>query len=382
MGGAVGGAETLLLNLAQLARAAGIEVTFLTTCARNHFTWANELPSGPLNHEGLPAIRFPVNEDRDLALFQRVQEALSAGEQLSEADEDAWLRHNVNSRALEDYLRRNVGRFDRIVVGPYLFGLTVAVASIAPGKTLLVPCLHDEVFAGMRRMTQLFASVRGFVFNTVPERDLARRRFAAVVDKPQAVVGFAIEPSDVDARACARRLNVSAPYIVYCGRREPLKGTPLLIDYWATYRRATGRDVKLIVTGSGAVEAPSGMRDSLIDLGFVDEQTKLEAMAGAVAFCHPSVNESLGIVLLEAWLAGTPALVHAGGEVLRDQCRRANGGLWFRDYPEFEECLTLLLEQPALAHALADAGADFARREYAPAAVRQRLLQALDFEKG
>ena len=40
-------------------------------------------------------------------------------------------------------------------------------------------------------------------------------------------------------------------------------------------------------------------------------------MAGALAFCHPSVNESFGIVLLESWLARTPALVHAGSDVLQ-----------------------------------------------------------------
>ena len=42
--GTVGGAETLLHSLAVDASRLGHEVEFLVTCAKNHFTWANELP--------------------------------------------------------------------------------------------------------------------------------------------------------------------------------------------------------------------------------------------------------------------------------------------------------------------------------------------------
>jgi glycosyltransferase involved in cell wall biosynthesis len=101
-------------------------------------------------------------------------------------------------------------------------------------------------------------------------------------------------------------------------------------------------------------------------------------MAGAVAFVHPSVNESFGIVLLEAWLAGTPGLVHARSAVLRWQCAQSNGGLWFRHYPDFEEALLRLLDDPPLRHALGAAGRAYVRRTYAWPAVEQRLFAALD----
>ncbi len=379
-GGAVGGAETLLLNLAQLARAAGCTVTLLTTCAKNHFTWANEVPPGERLHEGLRVIHFPVNADRDVDAFLRVQEPISAGQPVSDADEALWIENNVNSRALEAHLREQGGSYDCVVAGPYLFGLTLAAAALAPERTLLVPCLHDEPFARVRRIARMFREVRGCLFNTVPERDLAVRLYGAEIaapGRPAPVVGYALEDFASDPAACARRLGLAAPYILYCGRRETLKGTPLLVDYWATFRRLTGRDVKLVLTGSGPVDVPEGMAPHLIDLGFVSEQEKHDAMAGAVAFCHPSVNESLGIVLLESWLAGRPSLVHDRGVVLRDQTRRAQAGLWFRDYPEFQECLARLLDEPALADRLGASGRAFTLREYAPAAVQARLMAAL-----
>ena len=79
-------------------------------------------------------------------------------------------------------------------------------------------------------------------------------------------------------------------------------------------------------------------------------------MAGALAFVHPSTFESFGIVLLESFLAGTPALVHARSEVLRWQCRRSGGGLWFRHYPDFEEELLLLLNNENLRKRMGAAG--------------------------
>jgi glycosyltransferase involved in cell wall biosynthesis len=101
----------------------------------------------------------------------------------------------------------------------------------------------------------------------------------------------------------------------------------------------------------------------MLDVGFVSEQEKHEAMAGAVAFIHPSVNESLGIVLLESWLARTPALVHAKGVVLRDQCTGPAAGLWFKNYPEFEAALSLLLDRPETRRALGESGRRFVRQD-------------------
>jgi glycosyltransferase involved in cell wall biosynthesis len=136
--------------------------------------------------------------------------------------------------------------------------------------------------------------------------------------------------------------------------------------------------VKLVFTGSGQIDAPEDLRPHITDLGFVSEQDKREAMAGAAAFIHPSVNESLGIVLLESWLAGTPALVHAKGEVLSWQCRRSGGGLWFKRYPEFEEELLLLLDNENLRRAMGDAGRAYVKREYSWESVEKRMLAALD----
>ena len=66
--GAVGGAETLLKNLARHAAARGFAVDFLTTCAQSHYTWENTLPPGVKEMDGLQVHFFPVDA-RDAGTF-------------------------------------------------------------------------------------------------------------------------------------------------------------------------------------------------------------------------------------------------------------------------------------------------------------------------
>ncbi len=376
-GATVGGAETLLRNQAERAAARGRRVTFLATCATNHFTWRNERPAGRTTLRGLDVHFFPVDEDRDVDAFLRTQEVISRKGHYTEADEMTWLRNSVNSRELCRHLQEHGADYDRIVVGPYLFGLTVFAARIHPAKTLLVPCLHDEGFAYARAIRDLFRGVGGILFNSVPERDLARRLYG-LPEGRGAVVGMGLDDFTASPDAFARRHGLDAPYLLYSGRREGGKGTPLLMDYLNIFRQCTGRDVKLVLTGSGQIDPPPELAAHVFDAGFLSEAEKHEAMAGALAFCHPSVNESFGIVLLESWLARAPALVHGRCEVTTYHCRQGNGGLWFKVYPEFEEALLRLIQDPPLRRALGEAGRKYVLREYGWETVEQRLLHALD----
>ncbi|MEI6807825.1 MAG: glycosyltransferase family 4 protein [bacterium] len=376
-GTTIGGAETLLKNLATCAAGAGREVTFLTTCARNHFTWDNETPPGERIIDGLRVHFFPVDQDRDVRTFARLQETISRGGRISTEDQLAWLSNSVNSRPLYDYLRKHGDEFDRIIMGPYLFGVTYFASCIHPEKTMLVPCLHDEAFAYLPVMGDMFRGVRGIMFNSEPERDLAYRLYSIQPGRCF-VVGMGIAPFTTDASSFASQRGIRSPYVIYSGRREPLKGTPMLLDYINAFRNRTGRDIKLVVTGSGPMNVPHELIPHVLDVGFLEPQDKFAAMAGAVAFCHPSRNESFSIVIMESWLAGTPVLATSGSEVMRDHCLKSNGGLWFRSYPEFEEELCLLLDNPELRAALGKAGRDYVLREYSWATIKEKLFTALD----
>lgn len=375
-GPTLGGAETLLRKLAERLVARGWQVDFLTTCARNHFTWENEIEPGEKVISGITVRYFPVDCGRDLETFIAVQNRISRSVEVTRDEELAWHRNNVNSQSLYDYLRENGTRYDKIVMGPYLFALVYFASQIHPEKTLLVPCLHDECFAYLKTIREMFLGVSGWLFNAEPERDLASRLYGLDPSRA-AVVGMGIDGFPSNAEGFRQKHGLKAPYILYSGRREPMKGTPLLLDYLEMFRERTGKDIKLVLTGSGPYDPPARLAPHILDLGFVTEQEKHDAMAGAVAFCHPSVNESFSIVILESWLAGTPVLVHAAGDVMPYHCRKSNGGLWFRNYPEFEEELSLLLEKPGLREAMGASGKRYVETEYAWSNVDARLLNAL-----
>ena len=56
-----GGAETGARMLAErLASDRGYDVEVLTTCAIDHYTWANDLPTGTSEEDGLVVRRFPM----------------------------------------------------------------------------------------------------------------------------------------------------------------------------------------------------------------------------------------------------------------------------------------------------------------------------------
>jgi glycosyltransferase involved in cell wall biosynthesis len=374
--GTVGGAETLLKKQAERVAAAGRRVTFLTTCAESHFTWENTLPPGHRRIGNLDVHYFPIDR-RDVGSFLQIQQAICNKGHTTSADEETWIQNSVNSQALYRHLSEHGADYDRIVMGPYLFGLIYFASRIHPEKTLLVPCLHDEPFATLGIMKKMFEAVRGFLFNTEPEREFARRLFHPPATKCS-VVGMGIELFEVDSKSFAARRGLTNSYVMYSGRREGGKGTPLLCEYVQAFRERNNQDIKLVFTGSGPIEAPRELLPHILDLGFVSEREKREAMAGALAFIHPSTFESLGIVLLESFLAGTPALVHARSEVLSWQCRRSGGGLWFRHYPDFEEELLLLLNNEKLRQQMGAAGKSYVLREYSWASVEKRLFDSLD----
>ena len=376
-GPTVGGAETLLKTQAGYALSNNVDVTFLASCARNHFTWENEIEPGEREIDGLRVHFFPVDASRDVDTFLHVQERISRGRGVSREEEDLWVRNSVNSSALCEHLAKTADRYDRIIMGPYLFGLCYQASQIAPEKTVLVPCLHDEPFAELEVTREQFDRARSVMFNSRTERQLATRLFGPrYADMP--VVGMGIKPFKADPTAFARKHGLSSPYLLYSGRREPMKGTPLLLDYVDAFRSRTGRDLKLVLTGTGPIEPSSALTPHLIDLGFVSEQEKFDVMAGALAFCHPSMNESFGIVALEAWLAGTPLIAHAAGDVLRELCRETQGGLWFKSYGEFEEIVIGLMDNPEFRNQLGASGQAYVAEQQQPENVAARMLEALD----
>jgi glycosyltransferase involved in cell wall biosynthesis len=372
--GAAGGAEVLIQQWAEKLAERGHEIEVLTTCAKNHFTWENHFPPGPGRVGGVRVTRFPVNH-RDTVTHQQVQDRIAQAKALTLDEEEAWLDNGVTSDGLIHYLKENSSRFDTVIFAPYLFGLTYRGVAAVSEKAVLVPCLHNEPFAYLKTTEKLFSAARAVFFNTPGERDLAHSLFAIPREKSR-VVGMGVEPpEEINPRRFTRKYGIRRPFIFYAGRREEGKNTPLLIEYFRLLQSIhdPAPQLDLVLAGSGPITVPGRASRFIIDAGFLEEQQKWNAYGAAWAFCQPSVNESFSIVLLEAWLAGKPALVNERCPVTLSHCRLSGGGLWFRDYYEFEECVLYLLENPELASAMGEAGREYVRKNYSWKAIIGKL---------
>ncbi|MGH7268609.1 MAG: glycosyltransferase family 4 protein [Candidatus Rokuibacteriota bacterium] len=374
--GIVGGAETLTRGLAEHLAATGADVEVLTTCARNHVTWRNDLASG-LTRDGRVAVRrFPV-VPRDERVFGRLQQRILRRERLDRADQLRWAEESVSSPGLYAHLAERRETYDLVCFAPYLFGVTLQGIRTVPERAVLIPCLHDEPFAYLDVVRESFEACRGFIFNSAPEAELARKLYG-VADRPWAVVGLGFDPPPAaDPDGFRQRHRLAGPLLVYLGRKETGKNVPLLLEYGRRYRQTHNRDLTLVLAGDGPITAPR-RAEGVRDLGYLGVADKGQAYAAATVVCQPSLNESFSIVLMEAWLRGTPVLVHARCAVTAHHVLQANGGLVFGDFYEFAETLDRLLEDPGLRAKLGAQGRAYVESEYAWPAVTARLCGILE----
>ena len=374
----VGGAETLIRDYATRLAAAGHYVEVLTTCARDHSTWVNHFPAGVSWESGVKVRRFPVSTRRDPSAVAHIQRTLDAGLSIDPASERVWVENTGESAQLLEAIAQVADKVDAILFAPYLFASTVLGANVRPECSLMIPCLHDEPYARFTIMKDTMRCVAGLIFNSVPERDLARRLLGNL--PPHRVVGVGFDdPEPTDVAAFRRRHGLAGDLVVYAGRREGGKNFPLLVEYTTLYGRILSKlgPVTLVTTGSGAVDVPRSAKRFIADLGFVSRREKFDAIAASVATVLLSVNESFSYLVSEGWLCGVPALVHADCEVTRDACRRSGGGLWVRSAEEFAEALDRLRSDHDLQRHLGQAGRAWVHSNYSWPAVLARLESAV-----
>jgi hypothetical protein len=121
--------------------------------------------------------------------------------------------------------------------------------------------------------------------------------------------------------------------------------------------------LRLVCMGQGPTKLPQ--RPWLSDLGFVSEVTKRQVLANAFALVNLSPNESLSIVVLEAWALQVPVVVSQRCAVLCDQITSAKGGAIAQNYEAFEAVLLHWLERDDVRKDSGRNGCRFVKMHYA-----------------
>jgi glycosyltransferase involved in cell wall biosynthesis len=148
----------------------------------------------------------------------------------------------------------------------------------------------------------------------------------------------------------------AAPYFLFVGRLERIKGVETLIRLWPSVRA----DADLLIVGTGTCErelrALAADNPRIKFLG-PRPQSELGALyVHAVACIVPSVTyETFGIIIIEAFARKTPAIVRDLG-ALSEVVEDSGGGFTFRTDQELLDAIHRLAAAPDLRRDLGERG--------------------------
>ena len=339
-----------------------VDVEVVTTCALNHLPWDNHYRAGETTINGVTVHRFPIDRTREHRAFDALSAKVFGGYH-SYLDELAWVEmQGPHSPELLTFLARNRYDYDLFVFMTYQYFPTVFGLNIVSERSAVAPLAHDDRTLYLDVYNPVFRLPRHIIYNTDTERSMVNWRFSNA-EVPGTVIGTGIhDPGVRDAAGFRARHGIDGPILTYVGRVEPSKGCPQLFDHFARYKAEHGGNLALVLVGKSEIAIPS--RPDLYALGFVSDEEKFDALAASTVVVLPSETESLSMVNLEAWTAGVPVLANGICQVLKDNCLKSDGGLYYTSYDEFAACLDLLIGDPDLRTTLAENGRAYVDENY------------------
>lgn len=372
----VGGSESVQRELAHGLAARGWDVDVLTTCALSHYTWTNEYPPGSFTDGKVNVTRFPTVHDGDRGVRNQIERRIQLGLPITRDEERTWLNGTFRVPALFHHLVEHEQRYRAIVLSPYLFWTTVSCSVVAPEKTVVMPCLHDENYAYLGMVGDVLSDVGQVWFLSEPEHELGHRLAPL---GPHHVTGASVPlPEGYDPDTFLSRHGRHRPFVLYAGRREAGKGWDDLLGAFTEAVVEFGADLDLVTTGVGPIECEPTVASHILDLGFVRQDDMPDVFAAAAAYVQPSANESFSRTIMESWLAGTPVIANTASAVVAWHCERSGAGVVYSDQEELVEALLLLAERPDVYRHLAAAGREYVLSNYAPGIVLDRVEAALE----
>jgi glycosyltransferase involved in cell wall biosynthesis len=281
----------------------------------------------------------------------------------SRDEELLWLKEiGPYSSDLINYVERHSQNYDLFFFFTYLYATTTLILPLVKEKSILVPTAHDEPPIFARFFDDFFALPRALVCSTHEELQFVRRR-TKEPGRGAYIAGVGMDaPPPLNPAHFRRKYNVKGDFLLYVGRIQKEKGCDQLFKYYLALPGEFKKKYPLVLLGKQAMSVPQN--ENIIAPGFVGEALKFSALAAAKLTIMPSVYESLNMVVLESWLCGTPVLVNGSCEVLKAQCRRSNGGLWYDNQVEFEACLRYLLKDEDTSVKLAQSGKNYVVQHY------------------
>jgi glycosyltransferase involved in cell wall biosynthesis len=259
---------------------------------------------------------------------------------------------------------------DVVITANWFSGVSIMGTLIAHRRRIPVvglPLLHTFQPWSRRRLLRWAAPRTACTVALTPSEAAHLRRLGA---RRTEVIGGslpAIWGQGADAAALRRRLGIrDEPVVGFVGRQDQGKGAPTLVAsmrlVWRQYPHA-----KLLLAGQAAhrdaattaalAALEPADRQRLVELNDFSEEESPAVFGACDVLAQPSVEESFGLVLLEAWMMGRP-VIGAAIPATRDMVSDGEDGLIVppADPPALAKAIGQLLESPETRARMGDRG--------------------------
>ena len=369
-----GGSERLFYHFARRSVSEGHRVTVFTTDAWDpesyHKPWKKRLPAGFEKYNGIDILRFHV---ANIPLQYKFLGALS----LLPID-SIRLLFGYPFVLLPGYLREVFIRrphFDLVIAGvlphTHLIYPAAWLAHHSGVPWVGVPLIHtgvvgDKPVRGHLSREQVRLMKQADAIITATDAGNCALIAQGIDSHKLHKVGVGVDPLELAGGQGKRfrdRFHIDGPIILHVSTMTASKGTIDLVEamkkLWAI-----GNPARLVLIGQLTdkfedyfLSQPPSVFERTLLLGFVDDETKKDALDACDIFALPSSADSFGVVFLEAWLYGKPVIgAEAGGipYVIADD--RDGLLVQFGDVAGLAARIADLLSDPDRRHSLGEAG--------------------------
>ena len=323
-----GGSELYSREIAERLKAK-YDVEVLTSCAVEYVKWSNYYKEGVEDINGVTVRRFKTEHERIPKIFSALDSEMLSNPDAGTDLSDRWIEHmGPYCPELVEYVDKHQDEYKAIIVVTYLYYTAVKSIVRIKDKAIFIPTAHQEPFIHFDMYKKVFGAADAFVFLTDEEKNLVHSIF---------------HNENVSAERFKKK-NGLDNYIIYVGRIDEGKDCPRLFKYFMEYKKRNKNDLKLVLMGKAVCEIPK--HPDIINMGFVSDEDKFDGISGAKALILPSKFESLSISVLEAMTLSKPVIVNGICDVLKGHCVKSNGGLYYKNFFEFEGCVNYMLDHP------------------------------------
>jgi glycosyltransferase involved in cell wall biosynthesis len=390
------------------------DVEVLTTASRDRRTWKNDYGEGADRIRGVLVRRFAVNQPHDANAFRHFSDRIM-GVPRSRAEEMEWVRRlGPSVPGLVEHLKRLNRSYEAIVFFSLVHWTTVHGLSVAPERSIVFPCVSLSPVLRFGLWPELLASARAIGLVSGSERTLLRS-YLGVSAAREEMVGVGVDPSHrqayprhqqdpadepaVDDETAGqadepgdpeddradrgipfrRRHRLYGSIVLYGGRVEPDNGCEEMLEYFDSYAANDG-DTTLVLMGVKMMKVPD--EPYVRQAGVLPDRERMVAYEAAEVTIAPGSDDPLALPVLESFAVGTPVLASARNDAAVEHCRRAGGGLYYRNRDEFVDALRMLMTRSKLREQLGEGGRQYVRQYFRWDAVLGRFERLVTLVRG